>query len=253
MNFNNELVGAFKSYGEAHKVLFKYRLTKYLWIPGIITILYCVLFFWLTSYLSGRIATEADAYPGWLSWMGWFTSWVLKGIYWVATVFFFFASLKYILQVILSPLLSNLSVAVEKSLTGLEPDELKWKEMLQDIWRSLRLAIRNFFHELFYSLVLNFVPGIGQIGAFIISAFYYGFGYMDYVLERKRMTVKESVKFAKQHRGAAIGLGLVMNVMMLIPFAGWIIAPTYATVAATLQTLRLLGHHIDTSAPVVKI
>ena len=118
MSFASEFGSSLKSFGEAHRVLFKYRLTHYLWIPGIITILYCVLFFWLTSYFAGRIASEADAYPSWLSWMGWFTHWFLKSIYWVATVFFFFASLKYILQVLLSPLLSNLSVAVEQRVLG---------------------------------------------------------------------------------------------------------------------------------------
>ncbi len=252
MNFATEFGSGLKSYGEAHRVIFKYRLTNYLWIPGIITILYCLLFFWLTGYFAGRIATEADAYPGWLSWMGSFTHWFLKSIYWVAIVFFFFASLKYILQVLLSPLLSNLSVAVEKRVLGHEPDELNWKEVMQDIGRSLQLAIRNFLHEFLYCFILNFVPGVGQIGCFIISAYYYGFGYMDYVLERKRMTVKESVKFTKQHKGTAIGLGLVMNVMMLIPFVGWIVAPTYATVAATLETLRLLGHTMDTSTGLVQ-
>jgi CysZ protein len=208
-------------------------------------------FFWVTGYFAGRIATEADAYPFWLAWMGKFTHWFLKSIYWVAIVFFFFASLKYILQVLLSPLLSNLSVAVEKKILGSEPPALNWKETLQDIGRSLKLAIRNFLHELLYCFVLNFVPLVGQVGCVIISAYYYGFGYMDYVLERKRMSVKEAVSFTKKHKGTAIGIGIVMNFMMLIPFVGWIVAPTYATVAATLQTLRLLGYQLDTSAPVL--
>lgn len=249
MNMATEFGNGLKAYGEAHRVIFKYKLAQYLWIPGIITILYCLSFFWITGFISKSFATEADAYPTWLSWMGWFTHWFLKGIYWITIVFFFFSSLKYILQVLLSPLLSNLSVAVEKKILGNEAPKLNWKETLQDIGRSLRLAIRNFFHELFYCFVLNFVPFVGQIGCVIVSAYYYGFGYMDYVLERKRMSVKESVAFTKQHKGTAIGIGIVMNIMMLIPFVGWIIAPTYATVAATLQTLRLLGHELDTSNP----
>ena len=54
------------------------------------------------------------------------------------------------------------------------------------------------------------------------------------------MTIKQSVAFCRQHKGLAIGLGVVMYFLMLIPIVGWAFAPTYATVAATLETLRIL-------------
>lgn len=242
MSFGREFSNGLKAYSKAHKVIFQYKLTNYLWIPGLVTLAYCILFFWLASHFAGRISSEASDYPGWLSWMGSVTHWFLKSIYWVGVLFAFWASLKYMIQVLLSPLLSNLSVAVEKKVLGQEPPELSWKETLQDIGRSLTLAIRNFFTEFFPCLVISFVPGVGQVGVFLISSFYYGFGYMDYVLERKRFTVAQSVKFARAHRGLAMGLGSVVNLLMMIPILGWLIGPTYATVAATLETLDLLGN-----------
>jgi CysZ protein len=200
-----------------------------------------VVFFGFTLHFAGRIASEADAYPAWLSWMGDFTQWFLKSVYWVVASFLFLASLKYVLQVLLSPILSNLSVAVEKCVWGMEPDKITWKEFFQDMGRSLMLAIRNVVIELSLCLVLAFIPGVGQIGGLLVSSYFSGFGYMDYVLERKKMTIPQAVSFCRAHRGLAVGIGIVNNLLMLIPFVGWVITPTYATVAATMETLRILS------------
>jgi CysZ protein len=241
MGFTAEFGRGIKAYGEAHSVIFRYKLTRYLIIPGIVTILYSVLYFWLAAHFAGRISDEAASYPWWLSWMGDVTEWFVKAVYWVAAVGFFFLSLKYVVQVILAPILSNLSVAVERKVLGMEPVAITWKESIQDIGRSLSLAIRNSIHELFTCLALGFVPVVGQVGCIAVSSYFYGFGYMDYVMERKRMTIPQSVAFCREHKGLAMGLGVVMYLMMLVPVIGWMLAPTYATVAATLETLRILG------------
>lgn len=240
MSFSKEFGRGMSAYSEAHRVIFKYRLAQYLLIPGIITILYCGLYFFLAAHFAGRISDEADSYPWWLSWMGSITHWFVRVVYWGAVVGFFFVSLKYVVQVILSPILSNLSVAVEKRVLGQNPPEITWKEALQDMGRSLRLSIRNSVIEIFGCIAMNFVPGIGQLGAVALSSYFYGFGYMDYVLERKRMNIAQSVAFVRQHKGLAMGLGFVMYLLMLIPVIGWAVAPTYATVAATLETLRIM-------------
>lgn len=240
MSVSKEFSRGMSAYGEAHKVIFKYKLAHYLLIPAVITVLYCGLYFFLAAHFAGRMSDEADSYPWWLSWMGAITHWFVKAVYWVAAVGFFFVSLKYVVQVILAPILSNLSVAVEKRVLGQETPEITWKEALQDMGRSLRLSIRNSVIEIAGCLAMNFVPGIGQLGAVALSSYFYGFGYMDYVLERKRMNIPQAVAFVRQHKGLAMGLGFVMYLLMLIPVVGWAIAPTYATVAATLETLRIM-------------
>lgn len=240
MSFQTEFSRGIKAYSEAHTVIFKYKLTKYLIIPAIVTVIYSGLFFWLASSVAGSISTDAESYPWWLSWMGSAIKWFMKTVYWVAVAAFFFISIKYVVQVVLAPILSNLSVAVEKKVLGLETPEITWKEAIQDIGRSLLLAIRNSIHEFFTCLALGLLPGVGQIASIAVSSYFYGFGYMDYGMERKRITIKQSVAFCRQHKGLAIGLGVVMYFLMLIPIVGWAFAPTYATVAATLETLRIL-------------
>jgi CysZ protein len=241
MGFGAEFGRGLRAYSEAHRVIFKYKLTKYLWLPGIVTLVYTTVFFAIIWHFSQRIAAEADSYPAWLRWMGDFTYWFLKSVYWVAAIFVFWVSLKYVLQVLLSPILSNLSVAVEKRVWGQEPDPITWGEFFQDMGRSLMLAIRNGVIEISLCLVVGFIPGVGQVAGLLISSYFYGFGYMDYVLERKRMSIPQAVAFCRAHKGLAVGIGMVNNLLMLVPFVGWVLAPTYATVAATLETLRILS------------
>ena len=240
MSFSKDFSRGMRGFREAHKIIFKHKLAKFLVIPGIATLLYTTLFFIGAIHFAKRIDADAAAYPSWLSWMGDFTYWFLETVYWVAAIFLFMASLKYVLQVILSPFLSQISESVEKMAWGNEPDPFTFKAFFHDFVRSLKLAIRNSVIELFLCLVLGFIPGVGQVAGFMVSSYFCGFGYIDYVLESKKMSVAESVAFVRAHRGFAMGIGLVNNLLMLIPVLGWVIAPTYATVAVTIETLRLL-------------
>jgi CysZ protein len=76
---------------------------------------------------------------------------------------------------------------------------------------------------------------------FFIESYFYGFSMMDYSCERHRLNMSESIHFIRQHRGMAIGNGMVFYLFMLIPILGWMLAPSYAVIAATidLQTKRL--------------
>ena len=46
----------------------------------------------------------------------------------------------------------------------------------------------------------------------LVAFYYYGFGFIDFMNERRRLTITESVKFVKKHKGFAIALGLVFTV-----------------------------------------
>jgi CysZ protein len=240
MSFSTEFSSGVRAYSQAHRVISKFGLYKYLWLPGVVTIVYAVLFFLVALHFASNLESDAAEYPWWLRWMGDFTIWFVEFVYWGLVVGFFAVTLKYVVQVLLSPLLSNLSVAVEKKLTGKEPPKLTMKESMQDIRRSLQLSFRNMFYEIFLCIAASFIPLVGPLVAIAISSFYYGFGYMDYVMERKRMDVGQAVTFAKKHRGLTTGLGLVIYFLMYLPVIGWLIGPTYATVAATLETLRIV-------------
>jgi CysZ protein len=52
---------------------------------------------------------------------------------------------------------------------------------------------------------------------FVIGFFYYGFSFLDYVNERRRLNIDESILFIRKHRGLAIGIGSVYTFLILMP------------------------------------
>jgi CysZ protein len=253
MSLMSELGNGLSAYGRAHKVIFQHNLTKYLVLPGIVCIAYSLIFIAVASASGAFLEVDASNLPSILSWLGAAANWVIRLLYWAVLLFLFYISFRYVVQVILSPYLSKLSEVVEARVLGQEPPQLGWKEYVQDMLRALRLAIRNVIRELFFCLVLSFVPGLGTIACFFVSSYYMGFGFMDYTLERHRINTRDSAKFCRKHSGLTTGLGIVANLGMLVPFVGWLLIPTYATVASTLETMKLLpplpGKKVGTADP----
>ena len=62
---------------------------------------------------------------------------------------------------------------------------------------------------------------------------------MDYSCERNQLSSSESIVFIGRHRGLAIGNGLIFYMMHGLIIVGWVVAPAYAVIAATLSL-----HHI---------
>lgn len=245
MKFFKELRSGLTAYGEAHRVLFRYKLVGYLVIPGLISVAYAVLFFLFANNLAAKIEAEALTYPDWLSWLQNVTDWFVKSVFWVAMIWLFFTTYKYVIQILLSPLLVKLSETVEKRITGRKPPKVTFKDYIADIKRAIRLALRNLGIETVVVIALNFIPYFGWFLALGVSAFYMGFGYMDYTLERKRFDFDQSIAFMRKHRGMTLGLGTIAWAGMLVPFLGWIITPTYATTAATLEVMKITDGPID--------
>jgi CysZ protein len=88
------------------------------------------------------------------------------------------------------------------------------------------------------TLLLSLVPVVGWAApmlAMLIECYYYGFSMLDYSCERHKLGPQESIQFISNHKGLAIGNGIVFYLMHLVPIVGWILAPAYAVVAATIS------------------
>jgi CysZ protein len=82
------------------------------------------------------------------------------------------------------------------------------------------------------------IPVVGWITpviAFLIECYYYGFSMLDYSCERHKLTPSQSIEFIGRHKGLAIGNGIMFFLMHGILFVGWVMAPAYAVVAATIS------------------
>jgi CysZ protein len=155
-------------------------------------------------------------------------------------LFFYFSLFKYLFLIVGAPLFAYLSEKTESIIEGVAyPFSLP--QFLKDIGRSVTIALRNSLWQTVYLvaiLLFSLVPVVGWVSpliAFMVECYYYGFSMLDYSAERHRLTPAQSIAFIGSQKGLAIGNGMVFYLMHLLPFVGWVLAPAYAVVAATLS------------------
>lgn len=132
---------------------------------------------------------------------------------------------KYVVVIVLSPLLSHLSQRCEKIMTG-NSYPIDYKQILRDVKRGIRLAIRNLIWEYFFFFIILIIASIGWNEpkesplfylTFIIGFYYYGFSFIDYDNERRKLDERKSISFVRSHRGLAMGIGMVYTLLILVP------------------------------------
>jgi CysZ protein len=242
----------FKTYSDAHKLIVKQRLWGYVFLPAIINVimLLLVIFFgwhyinlfteWLLD-ITGLSSTP----EGFFKYVVIFFKWIFKiGLY--VLLFLFYTSVyRYIVLAILSPALALLSEKTDKILTG-HNYPFRFGQFIKDVFRGIRIVIRNFLIEMAFMALLfffSYIPVVGwfsPIIMFFITCYFYGFSMIDYSNERFKMKVKDSVKFVRKNRGMAVSNGIVFYLFFFcIPVVGFIFAPAYSVVAATIGVAKV--------------
>jgi len=132
---------------------------------------------------------------------------------------------KYLVVILLSPLFSYLSQKCEKELTG-NSYPFKISLLIDDVKRGVRIAVRNIMWEYFFFIIIFIVSKFGWDNprespifylTFFIGFFYYGFSFIDYVNERRRLDIDSSIVFVRSHRGLAIAIGGIYSILILVP------------------------------------
>lgn len=242
-----EIVIAVQSYFKAHQFIRTHKLWKWIVLPGLI---YALVFI-ASTYFFVKSATEVIGYLThviglnvWVqkfqnSWLGFFFT--LAGVtLWIILMFFYFSLFKYIWLIVGSPLFAYLSEKTESIISGKE-FSFSQKQMFKDIARGIKLALRNTLWQTVYTisiLVLSFIPIIGwatPILALFVECYYFGFSMLDYSCERRKLSTAQSIMFIGSHKGLAIGNGLVFYAMHGLILIGWVLAPAYAVIAATIS------------------
>ncbi len=195
--------------------------------------------FFLAKYLQSSSGFIASA----VGWAVWFISkllfFVLYGLFG-----------GYIIIMLMSPVFAFLSERTEEILTGNEYP-FNGDQMMRDVVRGILIAFRNMFIELGYMIAIFilsfFIPVlggiIGTIILFFIASYFYGFAFIDYTNERRRLTLKQSVQFIRANKGLAIGNGFIFTLAMFIPMCGTLVAGFVAivsVVAATIATHQIV-------------
>jgi CysZ protein len=242
-----ELIIAIQAYFKAHQFIVKNRLWKWIFIPGILyAVLFCagIYFFWHSSsdvidYVFSKTGLKAlmvKEQDSWLRFIFIFGQLILQLI----LLLFYFSWFKYLFLILGSPVFAYISERTEAIINGKDyPFDIK--QFAKDVIRGIAIAIRNTLWQTVYVIsifILSFVPLVGwatPVLALFVECYYFGFSMLDYSSERRKLSIPQSIDFIGHHKGLAIGNGMVFYLMHTLPVIGWILAPSYAVIAATLS------------------
>jgi len=244
----------FRSYLSANRFIRENNLWHFVYIPGIINIiLFYFSFNWFISsvetWIKGIFEFSCqDAYIPWLcsvlSVSTVLLNFLVKWFLHIAFIGLYLSIYKSILLVIYSPVLAYLVDILEKKYRGVK-EPFRMEQFIKDVVRGIVLAIRGLFLEgvavlgLFLLALIPIVNLIQPIIIWFLSAYFLGVSMLDYTLEKKGMNIKESIIYTKKNKSLAFGIGTIFQLIFLIPFLGWMIAPTYSVIAAYFAVDKL--------------
>jgi CysZ protein len=251
-----EIIISIQSYMHAHQFIIKHKLWKWILVPGLI---YCILFmagiylFWISSNSAIEFILQQTGVKGWLDRMqdSWVSFLFIVGqvIFRLVLLLFYFSLFKFLFLIIGSPVFAYLSEKTESIMEGKEYP-FSMRQLMKDIWRAIKIALRNLLWQTVYVvsiLILSFIPLFGWVAplvALLVECYYFGFSMLDYSSERNKLSAAQSIDFIGRHKGLAIGNGLVFYLLHLVPVAGWLFAPSYSVIAATISLLTARKNHV---------
>jgi CysZ protein len=215
MRFFRNLSIGIRAYGKAFRYILDQKLYWYVLIPAILMLGIYALGLKIQMHAPETKATNVND-------IIWYMIRLMIEIS-IALLFMRFA--KYLVVILLSPLLSLLSQKVEHRLTG-NTYSFSFPQLIHDVKRGFRIAIRNILWEYAFFLVVYTFAALGWSEAkesplffliFLIGFYYYGFAFMDYVNERLQLNVEQSVQFARKNRGLAIAIGSIYTLLIWMP------------------------------------
>ncbi|MBN2669804.1 MAG: EI24 domain-containing protein [Bacteroidales bacterium] len=242
-------------YGPALSFIFKHNLGWFFLVPIVFNISLFIGGFAaissLTDYIQAVVLKSTSLENANFFGAAFISGLLSFGIYIVLKIVFFFLFAYtggYIVLILMSPFLAYLSEKTEKILTGKDyPFDIQ--QLMRDIVRGVLIALRNALIEtliIFLFFIVGIIPVIGfftnLISPFVlllIAAYFYGFSFVDYVNERQRYNIKQSVAFTRQNKGLITGNGFFFALILLIPYIGLLISGFIAIVAVVAAVISV--------------
>jgi CysZ protein len=234
--------------------LTRHRLWAYQLLPALLSLVITLAAIAAMIWLAGHARAWFDQRWGEPSggWRAWVSLTVGVGAFLAMAVAFLFLH-KRIVLVALAPFLARISETITRNECGPQPGPpmSKWQALRRSAsinTRSLAIELGLTLPLLVVGLVL-FISPVTSVVILFISARYAGNGLMDFPLEYRGLSVKESIAWSRRHKATAIGIGLGYQLFLMVPFLGWMFAPTFATVAGTLRSIEKSREASESSQP----
>jgi len=225
MNFFQLLFLGYKNYVKGIVFLFKHKLQWFFIFPLIL--FGCI--YWLGTFfksLEHEVSVSLEQTSSQIETINELIWTTLEMMFFDAMYIVFTQFTLYIVVVLLSPILAMLSEKIEEIITGKAYD-YSFKMLVNDIKRGAIIAFRNLiWFYLFVGLFLGVVSFFDLSAKsfvvfaipFVVGFYYYGFSFIDYVNERRRLNIQQSIFFVSKHKGLAISIGSVYSIFFLMYF-----------------------------------
>lgn len=245
------IISGIKAYFGAFSLISKLNLWKFFTIPMLISVLTAIAVFGSAYGLSDDIGGFISKIWIW-DWGKETFSSISNFIGGLVVLVIGLILFKHIIMALSAPFMSPVSEKIEAHLTGNTAHAHRNTTFTQQLWRGIRINVRNLFMELVLTiplLLLKFIPVVNIFSTgllFLLQAYYAGFGNMDYTLER-HYKYKQSIAFVRRNRGLAIGNGIVFLLFLLLPVIGVILVLPLSVTAASVKTVETL--QLNNKAP----
>lgn len=237
-----------QTYTQSFGLISELKLWKFFFVPILISIVTAIIIGFLAYGLSDDIGYYITKIWRWNWGKEVFTtiSNVIGGLTIVVLGLILY---KHIIMALSAPFMSPVSERIEAHFSGVQPSELhhhRTTSFSNQLWRGIRINIRNLGKELLFTipiLLLSFIPIINiftTVLLFLIQAYYAGFGNIDYTLER-HYNYKDSIDFVRKNKGFAIGNGVVFMLFLMIPVVGVILVLPFSVTAASIGAVSLIN------------
>lgn len=246
-SITEQLKSGLTSYVKAIRLIWKNHLAKYLLVPVLLNFALVVVFvfsgFGIGDWINGLIERSVENVNGWIRAAMVSIKIILPVLFFV--LFIFIGGT--IVNILMSPIYTILSEKTETILTGKE-FPFDSRQTVKDVGRAVIIAITNTAKQLLLMipcLLLNLVPVIGTIVSlilmFIINAYFFGSGFMDYTFERWRIPAGESRRKTFRLKFLATASGAIYSIPLYLFCGAFIAAFTggISAVAATIAQLEL--------------
>jgi len=153
--------------------------------------------------------------------------------------------MKYFILIILSPLFAYVSEKTEELITG-KSYPFAIVQFLKDVLRGVGITIRNIFLETgiiitagIISFIFPVISPLILLALFFVNSYFMAFNFFDYVVERKRMNISQSVRYMRTNYSTLLGFGVAYNLISMIPVLDWVLAPISGAAGAVIADKAL--------------
>ncbi|MDR0765801.1 MAG: EI24 domain-containing protein [Odoribacteraceae bacterium] len=253
MSFFKGIGTGIGAYGRALSLLFSRPFWWFMLFPVALSCLlfwggHCIVDGWGDN-LSGAVEARVAGWTSDLSWLGWASAVAGFAARWLLRLIYYFSFLLwggYLVMAVMSPVFSWLSERVEARLSG-RRYPFRWRRFLWEAGRGALLATGSMLLQTLVFILLfvcSFIPLAGLLtpfAGFLASSYFYGFAFMDYAVERKRLTLGEGIGFIHRNAGVAVGVGGVFTVSLLLPLWPLFTCPFMSLLAVIAAAVAIEG------------